>query len=1486
MANLDRTNPASGEASTQADEPAPRRVDDLEATEIDPVSDRLGSAPTVAVPPGPEVRDGRLPPVPGYELLRELGRGGMGVVYLARQSRLNRLCALKMLLGGHYASTDAVRRFKAEAEAVARLQHPNVVQIFSVGDVDGQPYVELEYMSGGSLDRVLDGTPWPVLRAVELVETLGRAVVEAHARGIVHRDLKPGNILLTDGGVPKVGDFGLAKAVGSEGNQTATESILGSPCYMAPEQAGGSSKAVGPAADVYALGAILYELLTGRPPFKGATVLETLEQVRSVEPVAPGRLVYGLPRDVETITLKCLQKDPARRYGSTSELVDDLERYREGRPIAARPVRTWERVWKYARRRPELALLFAAVHLLLAALLGLGIWSYVEVNGALSASRRQEAVTRGALARAVGEEKRAQAARKESEAARAQAQAEAYHATLSETRALRLARSGGWKSQALANLTRLADQALTPADRAALRSEAVDALGALDLRTEAILRGTPAARLWRTAISGDGNSLIVLDEAAQTVRILDMSTRRVRGEHVLGPSPGAVTLLRGGPLLAYGTPDGPIAFASIDGEGPVPPSMPGEGQPHALAASADGRRLAVARSTGDPWTIDLVTVYDLATREVVREIRAPRDPHSFKVPLALSPDGRLLASVGPGHEVQVHEVDATGPPAVLGRHLASVSALAFSPDGASLASSSNSGDLTIRVWDVAAGRERLSLHGHTERIWDVAFSPDGQTIASTGDDMTVRLWEARNGRERLVARVDVVGSCLSLAFHPDGRMLAVCGVYMAIERLSGREALQRLEAHQDAVVGLTFTPDSTRLLSRSHDQTLRLWDLATRAPVRQWSMPPNRYASAAAIEPGGGRLCVAISGPEEARPEIQILEPGSETRPLSAFPLDRPADALAVDPGAGLVVAGTRGGSVLAWRLDTGQPAFHDRVASPVSGLQFEAGGGRLLVATHGGQLVELDRTGAVVRESHLALDIISLAVSGDAVWVAARNGQVRRLSRSDPERPPLSRAIAAGWMEGLAVSPDARLLAVGAGDGRVRLLDAGTLEEILTIGTEAQNINVLAFSPDGRFLAIGSSAEAIELWELPGLRNELRRLGLDWGASASGGTGAGGPSELATAGPPAVSPPSVAVGAAGQAPVRLGAEATDQRFPRDPFAAPSPLAPPAPAPRGGIGVAFEVGDSGELVITGLLPGGPAQADGRLKPGDALLGVEQTLAFAGRTEAELGRLLQGPAGTTVRLVVRPAGTDRRDVVELTRRPLASTPGFLEEVRLGQAIKKEPGNAGLWLSRGHLRARRQDWAGALADLRKGIELDPDNHLNWYYTAGLFLQVGDLEGYRRHGLAMLERFASAPEANVQERTAKACSLLPGQLDPQGRPVRLGARAVAQGGPYIGWFHVAYALAAYRAGDLDRAATESAAAVASGLGDYGGASSRLISALVLSRQGQAAAARARLDEAREILRTTTPAPDAPDIGPGWPDWVMTRLILKEAEEMIEGN
>ncbi len=322
------------------------------------------------------------PTIPGYEIIRELGRGGMGVVYLARQEKLGRLVALKMILAGDHASDSDRTRLFAEAKAVARLQHPNIVQLLEVGEVGSRMFFSLEYLDGGNLSERLDGTPWRSPDAVATLLPVARAVQHAHEMGILHRDLKPANLLIADPTsratnssskstslepenkgsqspsqilTLKITDFGLAKDLEGSEVHTQTGVVMGTPSYMAPEQASGHSRTAGVGVDIYALGSILYELITGRPPFRGETPLDTMLQSVSEEPVRPTRLQPKIPRDLETICLKCLQKDPRKRYATAAEFADDLQFFLDGKPIHARPVGAAGRTWRWAKRNPVVA---------------------------------------------------------------------------------------------------------------------------------------------------------------------------------------------------------------------------------------------------------------------------------------------------------------------------------------------------------------------------------------------------------------------------------------------------------------------------------------------------------------------------------------------------------------------------------------------------------------------------------------------------------------------------------------------------------------------------------------------------------------------------------------------------------------------------------------------------------------------------------------------------------------------------------------------------------------------------------------------------------------------------------------------------------------------------------------------------------------------------------------------------------------------------
>jgi serine/threonine-protein kinase len=356
--------PASSLGLAVPHEPDPRRGD-----------------PESTMPPPMSAVAGKKLRIAGYEILEVLGKGGMGIVYKARHQRLDRFVALKMIRAGSSARPEDLARFETEAKAVAAIDHSNIVKIFEIGEHDGLPYFSLEFLPGGSLAAKIGGQPQPVDETARIVEVLARAMHVAHQHKVIHRDLKPGNVLFAADGTIKISDFGLVKRLEGDSGQTRSGSILGTPSYMAPEQARGENETVGPAADQYALGAILYDLLTGRPPFQGTSVLDTLEMVRSREPVPPSQLQPKTPRDLETICLKCLEKEIPRRYPDVLALAEDLRRFRAGETILARPVSGAERLWRWCLRNPWVASLSAAVVFLLVIVTAGSATAAVTVTG-------------------------------------------------------------------------------------------------------------------------------------------------------------------------------------------------------------------------------------------------------------------------------------------------------------------------------------------------------------------------------------------------------------------------------------------------------------------------------------------------------------------------------------------------------------------------------------------------------------------------------------------------------------------------------------------------------------------------------------------------------------------------------------------------------------------------------------------------------------------------------------------------------------------------------------------------------------------------------------------------------------------------------------------------------------------------------------------------------------------------------------------------
>jgi eukaryotic-like serine/threonine-protein kinase len=722
------------------------RFPDLDATWLAQALLTPDDVPTqpspAAAPPAPKV--------PGYEIRQELGRGGMGVVYLARHLKLDRLVALKMILTGPATSAAELTRFGLEAEAVASLQHPNIVQVFETGTADGHPYIAMEYVPGGSLAQATRTAPVSPRDAAKLVRTLAEGVQHAHERGIVHRDLKPANVLLAADGTPKIADFGLVKRLDDLATLTHTGAILGTPCYMAPEQAAGAGREVGPLSDVYALGAVLYELLTGRPPFQGQSPLEVLDRVRTEDPVPPRAVRLKVPRDLETICLTCLRKEPGKRYGRALAVAEDLGRFLASEPILARPVGPAERVALWARRHPTAAALSAALALAVAIGFPAVTWLWLRAAAALAGEK---------------------AARREADAElNAKRISLAHRAWLGDDMAearRHLAETGeGFRTPEWHHLWQACH-----AERLVYREHLAPVIRAAyspDGRHVATLDSAGEARVWdvatgRTAwttggVANLGSSLGYDPEGRVLVSaIAPLPPPGAQPElevRVLEPTVGRVvrTFRRPASLAATNfSPDGrhlilgknPLTVVNVSSGADAFIDPSGQ-QFRSVAWSPSGRHVAIAGA--DKATILALEfgATGVKTRTIV--LSAPREiRETLLKTLALSPDGRRLAWAtqeaddGPPR-VRIWDLDAGRQCfTFLSTHSGPVVILAYSPDGRYIASASP--DRTVAIWDVASGREMLTLRGHASAVSKLVFSPDGSRLVTAGLDRTVRVWD-------------------------------------------------------------------------------------------------------------------------------------------------------------------------------------------------------------------------------------------------------------------------------------------------------------------------------------------------------------------------------------------------------------------------------------------------------------------------------------------------------------------------------------------------------------------------------------------------------------------------------------------------------------------------------------------------------------------------------------------------------------------------
>jgi WD40 repeat protein/tRNA A-37 threonylcarbamoyl transferase component Bud32 len=804
-----------------------------------------------------------LPEVPGYEILGRLGKGGMGVVYKARHVQLHRIVALKMILAGEHAGADQRARFHLEAEAVARLRHPHIVEIYDVGLANGLPYIALEYLPGGSLKQMVQQGPLPARRSAELLAPLAQAVHTAHLAGLVHRDLKPSNVLLTEDGTAKVVDFGLAKRW-EEPGQTQTGEILGTPAYMAPEQAKGESKSVGPAADVYALGAILYEALTGRPPFQSQAVMETLQKVLSEEPVPPRQRVPGVPADLETICLKALRKDPRDRYATAREFADELDRFLHDEPVRARRLSRLEKVARWCRRKPAAAALLAATVglLLLAGLASILAFYHARL-------RQEHDCTEKALA----DEQETRRREKRYLYVTDISMADLFYRENQLFRARQLLEDcaldqRGWEWRYLDRIAHAELLSLTGHTQpvytlafAPRRGWLVSGGGDSSLvfwepagaRRLLELPGH-SAPVWSAAFSPEGTRLASVAGSVQTAGELilwdleagsDLKPRemlRTALEDRLGRQ-AALAYHPGKPVLAVATGlrrGRPGCVLLLDERGKEVRRWSGSADRGcvALAWSPDGRRLAASFvPDGQPGTRGEVVVLDPDKAEPVGRFEANSGRAAA---LAFSPDGRTLACGGTDRAIELRDAGTFALRKTCSGHKGPVTSLTCGGDGRLL---SGGTDTTVRVWDWTSGEQLWVRRGHYAPVRCVAIQPETGRIYSGSDDITIKAWEAEKSQESEAYRLHE-GPATAVAFSPDGSALASVGLDGAVWWIdpAGEQRPRRLLQAQRPLRQVRFLPDGQTLLVAGggeepgrEDGIIRLLDLPQGGVSGNWT---------------------------------------------------------------------------------------------------------------------------------------------------------------------------------------------------------------------------------------------------------------------------------------------------------------------------------------------------------------------------------------------------------------------------------------------------------------------------------------------------------------------------------------------------------------------------------------------------------------------------------------------------------------------------
>ena len=993
--------------------------------------------------------------IPGYSLLGELGRGGMGVVYKARQDALNRTVALKTIRSGELASEEEVQRFLAEAEAAARLDHPHIVPIHEIGEHTGLHYFSMGFVDGPSLkDWLADGVFEPK-QAAELVRVLAEAVQYAHDNGIVHRDLKPANVLLASIGrqpaddvvtqnaaslsgsskglrpalaigAPRITDFGLAKRIEADSSMTATGQVLGTPSFMPPEQAAGESSRIGPVSDVYSLGAILYALLTGRPPFQAANVVETLKEVLEKDPVSPRHLSPSIDRDLETICLKCLEKEPGKRYGSAKLLADDLQKFLNSEPIAARPIGRLARGWRWCKRRPAQAIALAVGVVAFAAIGALGVtYSYQQRLSDLldrETTAKKDAESERKLARDARDSEYRQ--RKIAETSRD----EAKRLKLELEEVLNIRRINLAIAEFEQNNVTSARRLLKACPQKYRNWEWHYANHICHPEFRTIPRTKTVA--YAITVSFDG-SLWITGGRDGVITIWDVATNRtirmLRGHkgyvRSLAISPDGKTLASGGSdkivriwNIATGREQGILRGHT--------------GVVSALAFSPDRKHIVSGSYDGS------VSLWDVEAGRRAKQILKPSQNKVMSV--ACSPTGKYVAAGSADGEIRLWESKSWKLQPSFSGHDRSVFSLVFGPDGDQLIS--GGADRTIRIWSIKTGRMLRRLSGHLGSIWHIELSPNGQSVVSAAHDKTVRIWDLLSGKS---TQTIVTGSPRNIqaTFSRDGREVTA--------------------ASSDGQI-VRSNPSTGEIYSRTR---LNLNLRKTR--VRKYFDSNAVYC--VAFCPLGRKYASAAY----KRATLSHFGVGYER----SFPKSKSAIySIAFNPEGTILASGDNEGEIVLWNLMTGSRMSVLRGSkSRVWDVKFSPAGQVLAVGSDSVRIWDT-KSGRLIRtiradRSHVRR--VAFNASGSRLAAAYDDQKVRMwnvktgvLAYTVPGRGPV------------VFDPRGQTFACVDAEGAVVLRDESTGSMKKLLRGDVLKLTSLAFSRDGTYIVGGGLEHQLHVWE------------------------------------------------------------------------------------------------------------------------------------------------------------------------------------------------------------------------------------------------------------------------------------------------------------------------------------------------------------------------------------------------------------------------